>query len=203
LEDLVARIDAPLLDTLKITFFYDRLIFDTLQLTQLIGRTPTLKTRDEAHFLFSERGVWITLPQTFGGGLKLGISQWRGLSNIQLSSLAQVWSSSFPQALPAVERLYAREVGLGQKSSRSYHGSSRWAELFRPFTAVKGLYISRKIAWRIGPALRELVREGVTEAFPALENIFLEDTYTSGHVLEAIEQFVAARQLTVSRWEGK
>src|SRR6266699_1330344 len=39
LEDLVARIDAPLLDSLRIEFFH-QLIFDTLQLTQFVARTP-------------------------------------------------------------------------------------------------------------------------------------------------------------------
>jgi hypothetical protein len=43
LEDLVARIDAPLLDKLKITFFH-QLMFDTPELTQFIDRTPNFKT---------------------------------------------------------------------------------------------------------------------------------------------------------------
>ena len=52
LEDLVVRIDAPLLDSLVITFFH-QLIFDTPQLTQFICRAPKLKTQDEAGMTFS------------------------------------------------------------------------------------------------------------------------------------------------------
>jgi hypothetical protein len=42
LEDLVARIDAPLLHNLAVTFFYQD-IFHTAQLTQFIGRIPKFK----------------------------------------------------------------------------------------------------------------------------------------------------------------
>ena len=47
LEDLVARIDAPLLNSLAITFFY-RPKFGTPQLTEFISRTPKLKLHDNA-----------------------------------------------------------------------------------------------------------------------------------------------------------
>ena len=46
LEDLVARIDAPELDFLDITFFND-IIFDTPQFTRLISHTPTFEAFDE------------------------------------------------------------------------------------------------------------------------------------------------------------
>jgi hypothetical protein len=46
-EDIAARIDAPLLDKLTIT--YHEATFDTPQLTQFISRTPKLKAYDEAH----------------------------------------------------------------------------------------------------------------------------------------------------------
>src|SRR5258708_3563330 len=52
LEDVVARIDTPLLDCLHITFFH-QLIFDTPQLTQFISRTPNLETQGEARVAFS------------------------------------------------------------------------------------------------------------------------------------------------------
>ena len=50
LMDLVARVNAPLLDHIFIEFF-DEPITDTLPLVQFIGRTPTFKTFDEARVL--------------------------------------------------------------------------------------------------------------------------------------------------------
>ena len=203
LEDLTARIDAPLLDNLIITFFH-QLIFDTPQLTQFIRRTPKLKAHDQAHVVLSEDHVWVTLPQTPDGNLHLGISCKQ--SDWQLSSLAQICSLSFPQAfISAVEHLYIRTEYLGMHWQDDIE-NSQWLELFHPFTAVKSLYISQDFATHIAPALQELIGESVTEALPALQNLFLEETRHSGPIQEGIGQFVAARQLaghpiTVSRWE--
>jgi hypothetical protein len=73
LEDLVARIDAPLLDRLTIAFFH-QLIFDTPQLTEFITRSPNLKAHNGAHVDFSDWEVSVTLPQTPKGTLQLGIT---------------------------------------------------------------------------------------------------------------------------------
>ena len=71
---------------------------------------------------------------------------------------------------------------------------------------MKNLYICKTFAPHIVPALQELVGVRTTEVLPTLQNIFLEELQASGHVLEGIQQFVAARQVTghpiaVSRWD--
>jgi hypothetical protein len=205
LEDLVARIDAPLLDKLDITFFHQP-ILDTPQLAHLISRSPKFKAH-EAHVVFCDWVVWVALPQTSGDGrLDLGISCRQ--SDWQLSSLAQVCSSSFPQTLiSSVERLYI-ENRLSPWHWQDDIESSQWLELFHPFTAVKDLYLSLEFVPRIAPALQELVRERVTEVLPALQTLFLEEPLPSGPVQDAIGQFVAPRQLashpiSVSRWARK
>jgi hypothetical protein len=50
---------------------------------------------------------------------------------------------------------------------------------------------------RIAPVLQEpkLVGEKVTDVLPALRTLFLEERSPSGPVQEAIQQFIAARQL--------
>jgi hypothetical protein len=70
LDDLVAWINAPLLDNLDITFFDDE-PFDTSQLAQLIRRAPKFKAHDEALVVFSWSNIRITLPRTFDGRLHL------------------------------------------------------------------------------------------------------------------------------------
>jgi hypothetical protein len=207
LEDLVARIDVPLLAKLTITFFH-QLIFDTPQLTQFIGRTPKFGTHDHAHAIFSDRNV-LAAPQTAEGVLNLGVSC--NQSDWQLSSLAQAFSSFFPQALNlTVEHLYIFESASTTPVLRWQDDieSGQWLELFHPFNAVKSLYISREFTPRIAPALQELVGKGVTEVLPSLQTLFLEETLPPGPVQEAIGQFVAARQLAghptaVSHWERK
>ena len=205
LEDLVARIDTPLLDKFTIIFFH-QLIFDSPRLTQFINRTPKFKTHGEARVVFSNRDVTVTLPQTFDGELELGISCKQ--SDWQLSSVAQVYRlfSPGPRALiPTVERLYI------QSKSWPLHWqddieSDQWLELFHPFTAVKDLYISSEFMPRIALALRELVGGRAAEVLPALQTLFLGALPPSGPVRESIGKFVAARELAghpiaVSRWK--
>ncbi|KAF8488327.1 hypothetical protein F5888DRAFT_1878580 [Russula emetica] len=188
LEDLVARIDAPLLHRLYITFFH-QLIFDTPQLAQFLGRTPNIQPSVEAHIGFSGRYVEVASSRTFPRKVVLGIRcrqpDW------QLSCLTQVCSSSFPEAfIPTVEHLYICE-GFGQPRWQDDIEDSQWLEVLHPFTAVKCLYLSQAFASRIAPALQELAGE----VLPSLQNLFLEDLHTSGHADEAIGKFVAARRL--------
>jgi hypothetical protein len=202
LEDLVARIDAPLLDNFRIIFF-DQQIFDTPQLSQFISRTPKFKAPNEAHVVFTHWDVSITFPRTVGGTIKLVILC-PEFVEMQLSSLSQVCSSSFPQAyIHAVQHLYIREKQLDP--TPDHVEDSQWLELLHPFTSVKCLYVPSKVTSFIASALQELVGEGVTEVLPALENLFLE-WIPWGPTGEAIDKFVTARQLaghpiTVSRWE--
>ena len=58
LEDFVARIDAPQLDHLNITFS-GKTVFDIPQLVQFIHRIPSLKALDEARVRFSDLFVYI------------------------------------------------------------------------------------------------------------------------------------------------
>jgi hypothetical protein len=194
LEDLVARIDAPLLVLLDITFFND-IVFNTPQLAQFMSRTPKFKAHDNARLIFDAWSVRVKLPPASdGGGLQLSISC--GKSDWQLSSLAQVCSSSFPQALiTMVEHLYIEGYPSLQEDDIE---NSQWLELLHPFTAVKDLYISRGLTPHIAHALQELVGERVTEVLPALHGLFLgkpDPLENSRLVQESIGQFVSARQL--------
>jgi hypothetical protein len=204
LEDLVARIDAPRLKRLEIKFLR-LLISDTPQLIQFITRTPNLKACDQTHVCFSNSDVRVAFPRTpsdSDNGLKLAISCRQ--SEWQLSAMAQVCSSSFPQSLiHMVERLYIRE---GSHSWQDNIENGQWLELLHPFMAAKHLYLSKKLVPLIAPSLQELVGERVTEVLPALQSLFLEELHPSGPIEEAIGKFVATRQLSglpvaVSYWD--
>jgi hypothetical protein len=207
LEDLLARIDAPLLYKLSITFFNNE-ILNTPQLTHFIGRTPKFRMQDEAHVVFSDSEVSVTLPKIACGMLefKLGISD--ELLDRQLSFLARVCNSTFPEAfIPTVEHLYI-ETGhrVPHWQDRDDIENFQWLGLFRPFTAVKHLYISRYSTPRVTPALHELVRERAMEVLPDLQILYLEELPVPKPIGRFIEQFIDARQLAghpvaVSPWE--
>jgi hypothetical protein len=191
LEVLTAWIDAPLLDKLEINFFF-QLMFDIPQLTQFIERTPKFKAHDEARVEFSEWDVTVKLPRTLNGAFTLGIAC--DEPDLQLSSVAQVCSSSFPPPLIlAVEHLYILSLYWELRWPDDIE-NNQWLELFHPFTAVRCLYIDSEFTPQIASALQEL-GERVTEVLPALGTLFLEEPLTLGPVQEAIGQFVSARRL--------
>jgi hypothetical protein len=199
LEDLVARIDTPLLDTLHIIFFH-QLIFDTPQLAQFLARTPNIQPPVDARIAFSDYYVEvISVPTNFVLWISCRQSDW------QLSSLAQVCSSSFPQVLVptgTVERLVICERKYNPTRWQDDIEDSQWLEVLHPFTAVKDLHVSREFLPRIAPALQELAGQ----VLPCLQNLFLEDLQSSGPVQGAIAKFVAARQvaghhIAVSHWD--
>jgi hypothetical protein len=204
LEDLVARIDAPRLGRLDITFFND-IVFDTPQLTRFISHTPMLEAFDKASVDLSDHIARITLSsayEVFDECLRVSIScrelDW------QLSFLEQVCTSSLP-FLSTLEDLYM----LGRPWPQDWKDiidHAQWLELLHSFAAVKDLYLSKGLAPCVVPALQELVVGRTTEVFPNLQNIFVEELQESGPVQEGIGKFVAARQvtshpITVSLWD--
>ena len=195
LEDLVARIDSPLLDCLEIGLFH-QLIFDTTQLTQFVSRTPSLEVCDQARVDFSDMHVRVAFPKISSGyhlSLKILCTQ----PEWQLSSMAQICTSFSPRSLVRmVERLCIRERSHSILKWQDDIEDNQWLELLHPFTAVKNLSISKEFGPRIAPSLQELVGGRTTEVLPALETLIFEELRPSGPFEEAIGKFVAARQLS-------
>ena len=205
LEDFVARIDTPLLNSMGIDLFHQT-TFETPQLAQFIGRVPHLRASDEARIFFSDNNVSITLPgpAPFDQGLDLEVPC-RQLG-LQLAFVAQACSSSFPQALiTTMERLCIIYWPYDQPDNIE---DSKWLELLRPFTNAKGLYLSRNLVPCIAATLQGLSGEKVIEVLPALQRLFVKDLHPSGSDQEAFEPFIAARRLSghpiaISNWDEK
>jgi hypothetical protein len=204
LEELLARIDAPQLNSMRI-FRFD---FDCPRLARFIDRTPALRALDEARVIFGDVCACVKLGyRTFHSGLNDFRIEIVG-KNIhwQLPPIVQLCNSPLPP-LSTVEDLY-----IEHKYSHKFLGddaieSTLWLQLLLPFTMVGNLYLSRESAPGIAAALQELVEDGITEVLPSLQNIFVEGLEESGPVPENIGRFVAARQLsenpvTISDWNG-
>jgi len=193
LEDILSRIDAPLLDCIEIEPFKE-LIFDTRQLRHLISRTEAFKEPHRA--VVESYGSCMVLSVLSRGvradhkllGLRTSPKQWYW----QVSSFAQFCSSALPP-LPTLERLEIRKGGEHWQDSTA---NTEWLELLRPFTSVKNLVLSREAAGYLAPALQGLTVESVTGILPALETLSLKVSAQSGPIQEAIAQFVATRQLS-------
>jgi F-box-like len=196
LEVVVARINAPRLSKLDVTFFND-IVFDTPQFTQFIRRTPMLKGPQKARVTFEDDAAVFNLSSQTSG--KYGVIEvtipCREL-DWQISSMEQICTSCLPPLL-TLEHLYIYENPHWREHWQDNIENALWLELLHPFTSVKNLYISSDIARRIVPALQELVRGRLgraTEVLPALQYIFLEERQVSGPVEEGIQLVIAVRQ---------
>ncbi|KAH9963614.1 hypothetical protein BC827DRAFT_1266385 [Russula dissimulans] len=216
LEDLVSRIDVPLLSSLEIDFFH-QLTFDHSQLTRLIGRAEHLRALSRVEIAFSLEVVraFFTLPTGTPPAHPLGLTP-RLQFNIscsgldwQTSSMEQVCKLTLP-SLSSIERLDINKHQYGSWYPQLLPidmDSSQWLDLFLPFTTVKDLYLSKEFVQHIAPALQELAGERATEVLPTLQNLSVEGFESSGFE-EDIEKFVAVRQLAnrpiaIHNWENK
>ena len=207
LEEFLARIDAPQVYKLSITFFND-IHFDTPELTQFISRTPKLGVYDEARLIFDGRQALVRLlprlkpsnHRNVEATILCQVSDW------QLSFLAQMCALSL-RPLLTMENLYIFEGPHLQLVWKDDIEAAEWLDLLHSFTAVKNLYLSWQFAPRIAPALQELTGERTTEVFPALQTLFLEGFQPSEPVQGGIARFISARQLinqpvVISVWDG-
>ena len=205
LDDLVVRIDAPLLKTLDITFF-NQVLFDTPQLVQFVSRTSALKAPEKACVIFWDGNAVVELLSQASGYRNLSVDILCQNSDWQVSALEQVCTSCLPP-LYTLEDLYIYESPYRYSKWQDNIENSLWLELLQPFTAVKNLYLSEEFESRIMLSLQDLVGERMAEVLPTLQNIFLEGLDTSGPVQKASQEFVARRQasqpIAVSRWDGR
>jgi hypothetical protein len=205
LEVLVARIDAPQLRRLEITFFND-IVFFTPQFTRFISHTPMFEAFNVARLGLRDSHASITLSSTSEDfDESLNVSVYCTELDWQLSFLEQVCSSFLPP-LSTLQDLYmsGRPWPQDWKDNIDY---AQWLELLHSFSAVKNLYLSKELAPCVVPALQDLVGSRTTEVFPNLQNIFLEGLNLTKPepVQEGIRKFVAARNvtshpITVSHW---
>ena len=199
LEDLVARINAPLLEEFYIIFFH-QLLLNTKHLAHFIKRTPKITPHNEAQVMFLDDAVQVLLGSTQQVILRTSCRP----SDWQLSFAAQV-CDSFSSLVPALEHLFICESIHSPPHWQDDIETDQWLELLDPFKNVKSLYLSEGIVPRIAPAIQKLVEERVAGNLPGLDSLFLEDSHPSGPidesyiskpVQEAIGTFIAARQLS-------
>jgi hypothetical protein len=192
LEDLVARLSAPLLEKIEITFF-DRLIFDIPQLSQFIDLTERLGSSPYLTSIWLwERGFSIThyFPHPSPRGtLRLQISC-REFAR-RMASLTYINKQLFPLA-SSVRRLEI-EAHRPTSAPADEVNPVQWLELFGLFVSVRRLELTGTLVPSMAAAL-ELSMESVgrRQVFSALRDIHLRGTAMS----RAIEAFIAARKLS-------
>ena len=167
LEDFVARIDAPRLDDLSITFKH--VVFETSQLVHFITRTPNFRVPDSAHVGFQDSSGFVTFSSRTPGFGLLNVKVSCQSPLPQLFFLTQL-CNSFSPPLSTVESLFIHKHQYLESDwpDASVFENAHWLNLLRSFTMVNNLYLCELFAPRI---LGGLVEEGITEVLPFLQNI--------------------------------
>jgi hypothetical protein len=195
LEVLLAFITAPLLRRLEIVFDGDVPILGISQVSQFIGGAEQLNALDQANVVFHYYATIVTLLSRTEavGDTIFEVDTAPSVSDWPLVSLARIYSSTLP-SLFTLERLDITEGDSGLPDWIDNVGNPQWLDFLHCFAHVKNLHLSEQLTLLVAPALQELVAESRTDVLPTLQSIFLEGCRPSGHVQEAIEQFVATRR---------
>ena len=205
LEELVAGVDAPRLDCLRITFFNGvDSDSDCPLLAQFINCTPTFRELDEAHVQFHDDTANVTLrSRTSKSGFDdLRINIWCNEPDWQLMCIGEVWNSSL-HPISKVEDLFLKHEYSELVWDINITEAIYWLELLRRFTAVKNLYLSKEITPCIVIAhrLHQLKGGRMTELLPSLRNIFVKDLEPSDGLAWRYVSAVLGRPITISVWD--
>jgi hypothetical protein len=201
LEVLAARIDAPLLHYIQITFF-NQLLFDIPQIVRFIGHME-LSRASELTFSFSpshNAEIRCSWPHETLADVQVSL-RWRVSCKSldwQIYSVAQLCTQILPLCSSAdtLNIKYGnwedRDPPLGIR--RDDMDPAQWLELFRSFTSVQSLEIPTKLELFIAAALQGLTPESAAGVLPTLNKLSINGPTIDGHAQQGIQSFVTARQ---------
>jgi F-box-like len=192
LEVLAARIDAPLLHRINLTFFNQLDDLDTPQVGQLIGHIE-LSTLSlsfdpcyQAELSYSDDEAFL---------------RWKIICNgldWQVHAVAQLCTQILPlcSSVDILDIKYGLpwnyDPPLGIRPDDM--DPAQWLELFHLFTSVQSLEIPAKLEPFIGAALQQLTKQSAAEVFPELNKLSINGPTTDRAAQQGIQSFATARQ---------
>ena len=192
LEDLVSRIDAPVLERLNITFLTPS-AFETLQLSQFISRTKSLTSPHQMSILLL-------------GDEILVVNQFQhpppSKGHFQLQITCDEWDLhvTLPHILTRLSALLSGVQRLDMKSYLPWSpwldpdemDSARWLDFFRHLKSVTRLNVDGIFVQSIESALEQLPEEMVRRVLPALHDLHVGTCRAPG----PFQKFADARQFS-------
>ena len=209
LEEFLARIDTPRVNSVKIEYSIHRI--QALQLSRFIERTEIVKidpfTRAQVYFSPDDSLLGLNRSQeawTQGGFyLKIiGTVSFGVQVRVMMHLVGQLAASVFSK----VDDLFVHRDNRKQQSGGM--GLTKFLRLFRLFPAVETLRLSGKLAVSVASALEDITEEMVTDLLPALsmirisecDNGYPEDKLDDAddwmEEVGSMERFLSLRQLS-------
>ena len=202
LEDIVAQIDMPSVEDIKIYYVLPEL--DVHELSRFIGRTENLSLAQfrRARVKFNVEAAYchIKLDQAQGEHrqvhflLAMSISDLE--ANRELDDLVTCMSRVLGQLTTALLSNVGHLSFKGQGAHYESHNrldDSKLLPLLHLFPAVEALYVSGVLARHIATVLENLDEERVSEVMPALRSLQIGNSYGP---VGLTERFLSLRQLS-------
>lgn len=185
LEALVARIDCPRLNQITVTY-RDQLHFQATQLFQFLDHSEDLKMSQITHADMNFSQFWFTLkmhphPERSPALVSVVIKCRRTATGV--SPIAQMFNE--PSAI--LSRVAHLRLYRPHPADASCHPDD-WLHLFRQFSAIRTLHISREFSVLVACVLEVVTGEMVSGVLPVLDFIYLDGLPDS-----CVEKFLAAR----------
>ena len=192
-EDFVARIDAPQLDKIYISYLNQLVDFQVPQLAMFIDRSVGPKLSPFRNALVTFRSSQVIFG-THRSSIDSSTDPHYARTNVlchgidwQVSHIAQV-VSHFSPTLSNVKHLKLEDERRLQLEGTD---DIEWLHLLHQFPTVRTLHVSRRLAGLVALALEDIAFETVADVLPSLNLIYFQ-----GQPASCIERFVAARQLS-------
>jgi len=198
MEDLVAQIDAPLLESVQITLFNQE-VLEVSELAKFVRRADKLSLLDQAKVIVRSFSISITLsPNLLRGEVEsdtLTLHLRCPESALRLSYIGQFCVSCLPTLSP-FESLHIHFARQSRWQDVVDNLDPQWLDFLCLFSTVKSLFLSERVDSRVAQTLRGLSAERVMDVLPALKNLIIPWLKPSPPVQEAISEFADARQLS-------
>jgi hypothetical protein len=203
LEDLVARIDTPQLDTTTIVYC-DLVDFDVTQLSEFINRSEKLKKTLSNNCVVMpdfENGISCGIYFSIAGVTTSDKGRWESDPSIticvsngdiyqQILALANVLRQIFP-ILPDMVHFYFHSDTNLNESFPEPEGLDdiEWLQVLRPFSSVQTLFVCGNLAGQVCRALDDIDEEIATRALPAFNLLCAED-----QPVTSVDKFITVRR---------
>jgi hypothetical protein len=189
LEGLLARISAPLLNTLEVLFF-NQLTFTIPRLSQFMQTSEDL-TFDAVEIAFDRDFVDLKVdPYREGWKQPLRLRIMCRHLDWQVASAVQILHTLSP-VLSDVGRVTLSHAQHNRSSE--WHNEvdyAQWRDLLRPFIGVKTLRVHNELVGGVAHSLRSEDGETPLELLPNLEEL----THTRGDIGDSFTAFISERK---------
>jgi hypothetical protein len=197
LEDFVARIDTPQLNSAVIIFWDQDIIFQVPQLSQFLNRSESLKRNLSKHCRLMIDGE---VHFSIGGATDDGAKRWDpepGFSVfvrswgivLQIFHLSHVLSWIYPTLSDVVHFSIDSHSSVPLCERGEELDGVAWLHLFWPFSSVQTLFVSDKFAGYVSRAFAELAVLMIPNVLPALHVLCLE-----GQPVSSVDEFISFRR---------